>query len=152
MSSTRHKVAKLINRDGPHCHYCFKFLCRSQGTLDHVVPKSFGGPNCLDNYVLACSDCNEIRGTSLNWCDCDFCGPLIEEYLSSDKYFEFQFFGLMRYNKPVVRYSRRNNAWRVYLYPYKNLHPQHISSFRSWGDAIQFALTYAKEPARVVRY
>jgi 5-methylcytosine-specific restriction endonuclease McrA len=32
-------------------------------TLDHVVPKSIGGPLSRDNLVLACSACNNARGT-----------------------------------------------------------------------------------------
>jgi 5-methylcytosine-specific restriction endonuclease McrA len=32
-------------------------------TLDHVVPRSFGGPLSRDNLVLACSACNNERGT-----------------------------------------------------------------------------------------
>ncbi|MFD0460979.1 HNH endonuclease [Microvirga aerilata] len=31
-------------------------------TLDHVHPKSFGGPLSRDNIVLACSACNNERG------------------------------------------------------------------------------------------
>lgn len=139
----RHKVTKLIRRDGPHCHYCNCHLYRSQGTLDHVVPKSFGGPNCLENYVLACSDCNELRGTDLNWCDCDFCGPLLDEYRDSPAFYDRAFGAIMAYNKPVIKF--RTRVWKVYLHRGEQHH------FQTWDEALHFALTYGKEPARVIR-
>ncbi|QRM29478.1 HNH endonuclease [Microvirga sp. VF16] len=59
-------------RDEGHCVYC-GILARRPGrgvkrapdlaTLDHVMPKSFGGPLNRDNIVLACSACNNERGT-----------------------------------------------------------------------------------------
>lgn len=133
------KVTKLINRDGPNCHYCFKFLTRTEGTCDHVVPKSMGGPNWLGNYVLACEDCNNLRGTDLNWCDCKFCGPLIEAFKNSPDFYERMFRGLMYFNRPVVRF--RTGVWKVYVH-----NSQH--TFKEWDKAIHFALTYGKEPER----
>lgn len=67
---------KLFNdifaRDGGRCVYC-GIPARRPGpgvkrasdlaTLDHVMPKSFGGPLNRDNIVLACSACNNERGT-----------------------------------------------------------------------------------------
>ena len=59
-------------RDGGRCVYC-GILARRPGpgvkrasdlaTLDHVFPRSFGGPLTRDNLVLACSACNNERGT-----------------------------------------------------------------------------------------
>ena len=62
----------IYARDGGRCVYC-GMQARRPGpgvkrapdlaTLDHVVPKSFGGPLHRDNLVLACSACNNERGT-----------------------------------------------------------------------------------------
>ena len=62
----------VFARDEGRCVYC-GIPARQPGrgvkrapdlaTLDHVVPKSFGGPLNRDNIVLACSACNNERGT-----------------------------------------------------------------------------------------
>lgn len=137
MSSQRMKVSKLIRRDGPYCHYCNVFLTRTQGTCDHVVPKSMGGRNWLGNYVLACESCNNERGTELDWCDCDFCGPLLDEFIHSDEYFDMMFKAMVYYNRPSIR--RRGRVWKVYIHD-----SQH--TFKTWLLALDFALTYGKEP------
>ncbi|MBF9196451.1 HNH endonuclease [Microvirga sp. BT290] len=59
-------------RDGGCCVYC-GIPARRPGhgvkrgpdlaTLDHVHPRSLGGPLTRDNLVLACSACNNERGT-----------------------------------------------------------------------------------------
>lgn len=47
-------------RDGGHCCFCGKFLPYQRGgfTLDHLHPKSRGGPKNWDNMVLSCHECN----------------------------------------------------------------------------------------------
>lgn len=61
----------IFARDGGRCVYCGvdthrlgKGLSRSPAlaTLDHVVPRSMGGPLNLANLVLACQACNNRRG------------------------------------------------------------------------------------------
>lgn len=62
----------VFAREGGRCVYC-GVAARRPGrgvkrgpdlaTLDHVVPRSFGGPLSRDNIVLACSACNNERGT-----------------------------------------------------------------------------------------
>ncbi|MBQ0820901.1 HNH endonuclease [Microvirga terrae] len=62
----------VFARDAGRCVYC-GIPARRPGpgvkrapdlaTLDHVMPKSFGGPLDRDNLVLACSACNNERGT-----------------------------------------------------------------------------------------
>jgi len=61
----------IYARDGGRCVYCgvethrlAKRLSRSPNlaTLDHVVPRSEGGPLKLANLVLACQACNNRRG------------------------------------------------------------------------------------------
>lgn len=53
----------VFNRDGFRCRYCGRGP--AQGVYleaDHVIPRSAGGPDTLDNLVTACWDCN--RGKS----------------------------------------------------------------------------------------
>ncbi len=61
----------IFARDGGCCVYCGvetrrlqKGLSRSPdlATLDHVVPRSMGGPLTQENLVLACQACNNVRG------------------------------------------------------------------------------------------
>jgi 5-methylcytosine-specific restriction endonuclease McrA len=61
----------IFSRDGGCCVYCgvethrlAKGLSRSPklATLDHVVPRSMGGPLNPANLVLACQGCNNRRG------------------------------------------------------------------------------------------
>lgn len=58
-------VAELVERDGDHCWYC-GFTFTESGdracTIDHVIPRSEGGPNHVDNLRLACFYCNMRRG------------------------------------------------------------------------------------------
>jgi 5-methylcytosine-specific restriction endonuclease McrA len=62
----------IYTRDEGRCVYCCKPARRpgrgvkrapDLATLDHVVPRSTGGPLARDNLVLACSACNNERGT-----------------------------------------------------------------------------------------
>ena len=61
----------VFSRDGGRCAYCGvearrpgKGVRRAPdiATLDHVVPRSRGGPLRADNLVLACQACNNARG------------------------------------------------------------------------------------------
>lgn len=60
-----------MERDGTNCALCDKPLDRHIKdpkndwyiTFDHIVPRSEGGANNLDNIQLAHRFCNEERGT-----------------------------------------------------------------------------------------
>lgn len=45
------------------CEYCHspERLSATRFTVDHVIPKSLGGSDNLDNLALACRRCNERR-------------------------------------------------------------------------------------------
>jgi 5-methylcytosine-specific restriction endonuclease McrA len=50
----------IIKRDHGTCQYCGR---NSQPmTIDHVIPKSFGGSDTWENLVCACPSCNRNKG------------------------------------------------------------------------------------------
>lgn len=53
----REKVAK---RAGHRCEYCKapENICAYTFHLEHIVPRSKGGPNTFENFALACFFCN----------------------------------------------------------------------------------------------
>ena len=63
-------VTRILARDGHHCSLCDLPLDRSikNGddpfyiTFDHVIPRSKGGTDTLDNLRLAHQVCNNERG------------------------------------------------------------------------------------------
>ncbi len=63
----RRIVGMLADRDGWDCSYCGQHLHGGPFSLpyphvDHVLPKSRGGSDRLDNLVLACPSCNSAKG------------------------------------------------------------------------------------------
>lgn len=53
----------LFARDGFTCQYCGKHAIELKGkgnrlTIDHILPKSKGGPHHWENVVTACYHCN----------------------------------------------------------------------------------------------
>lgn len=62
-----HTRAMLAHRDGWRCCWCGVGLQRDgtgdlAPTVEHVVPRSRGGTNDLENLKLACWWCNQHRG------------------------------------------------------------------------------------------
>lgn len=49
----------VLRRDGHRCQYCG---ATDRLTLDHVLPKSRGGPDTWENLVAACVPCNNRKG------------------------------------------------------------------------------------------
>jgi 5-methylcytosine-specific restriction endonuclease McrA len=52
-------------RDGFACVYCRRTGCEDGGmviTIDHVIPRYFGGPTSASNLVTACDLCNWMKG------------------------------------------------------------------------------------------
>ena len=49
----------VLRRDGHRCVYCG---AAERLTLDHVLPKSRGGPDSWENLVAACTPCNNRKG------------------------------------------------------------------------------------------
>jgi 5-methylcytosine-specific restriction endonuclease McrA len=52
----------VIWRDQNTCQYCLKVLPTDKLTVDHILPKSRGGPKSWKNLVAACIKCNQKKG------------------------------------------------------------------------------------------
>lgn len=60
---------RVFDLDGGWCHYCGE----RASTLDHIVPRSAGGPSCQWNLVGSCSPCNSIKSSYRGVCTCFRC-------------------------------------------------------------------------------
>jgi hypothetical protein len=60
-------IDRIAARDGYKCVWCSR-LMRINGvwaedtTLDHLMPKAYGGRNHQINMVISCASCNNLRG------------------------------------------------------------------------------------------
>jgi len=52
---------EVVRRDKETCQYCFTKLSRSKVTIDHIIPKSLGGPSSFTNCVVSCQTCNSKK-------------------------------------------------------------------------------------------
>ena len=50
--------AKVLFRDQDTCYYCGQYA----STVDHLIPRSKGGLDTMDNLVAACTRCNYSKG------------------------------------------------------------------------------------------
>lgn len=44
-----------------YCYYCKKRVPRDEITMDHMYPRSLGGPTIPQNLIPACRDCNSRK-------------------------------------------------------------------------------------------
>ena len=60
----RRKITRraVFARDGWTCQYCG---ARANLTVDHVIPRSKGGPSTWENIVASCAPCNRRKGDRL---------------------------------------------------------------------------------------
>jgi 5-methylcytosine-specific restriction endonuclease McrA len=60
----RRKITRraVFARDGWACQYCG---ARANLTVDHVIPRSKGGPSTWENIVASCAPCNRRKGDHL---------------------------------------------------------------------------------------
>ena len=67
MSRKRPKLSakKIRERDGNRCQYTGKLLRPEEGSLDHIVPRSRGGPDSWENLVWADKEVNSRKGNRL---------------------------------------------------------------------------------------
>lgn len=52
----------LRERDGDDCFFCLQPVAPGEGSVEHLVPRSAGGPNHLSNLFLAHKTCNSSAG------------------------------------------------------------------------------------------
>ena len=52
----------IYARDENTCQYCAKRFSTTELTIDHVVPRTLGGPTSWTNVVVACTKCNSRKG------------------------------------------------------------------------------------------
>ncbi|MEK7269512.1 MAG: HNH endonuclease [Planctomycetota bacterium] len=52
----------LYTRDGYRCQYCNRRLPPAELSLDHVVPRAYGGRSTWENMVAACGPCQRKKG------------------------------------------------------------------------------------------
>jgi hypothetical protein len=67
MMHSKRKILVMLKL-GFRCHYCgLDFLQSPEhfhlSSVDHVIPRSKGGSDSLDNLVSACSLCNFLKGS-----------------------------------------------------------------------------------------
>lgn len=53
-------LMKLHKLQGGMCAYCSKSI-PYEFSLDHIIPKKFGGRNLLCNMILTCNSCNSAK-------------------------------------------------------------------------------------------
>lgn len=53
----------ILLRDRYTCQYCHRSLPSVELTLDHVTPRSRGGPSTWENLVACCHPCNNRKGS-----------------------------------------------------------------------------------------
>lgn len=90
----------ILRRDRYTCQYCGKNTLPQ--TVDHIIPKNFGGKHTWDNLVCACLRCNNRKGNRTP----DQAGiKLLKKPLKPSKLFFLQFY----IEKPP-------ETWRPYLF------------------------------------
>lgn len=57
----RYSRRNVFLRDNMKCQYCGERGTYDSLTIDHIVPKSKGGPNTYENVVSACKACNNQK-------------------------------------------------------------------------------------------
>src|SRR3954447_17602142 len=98
---------EVFIRDNYTCQYCGTRT--RELTLDHVIPRSKGGPHTWDNLVSACKGCNHRKGgKTLDEARLRLVRPPFEP--RSDIYSLFT---------PYLS-DDRNEAWRTYLFLGRN--------------------------------
>ena len=56
------KKAYLLEREQGCCIYCGIHASKAKMEIEHVVPRSRGGTDSLNNLVLSCHECNQAKG------------------------------------------------------------------------------------------
>jgi hypothetical protein len=110
---------------GGACFWSGREIPFDQMTLDHVVPKTQGGPDNFYNLVLSCRQVNRQKGERL---DAVALAPVL--YLLKCIYGpRAKSYWLSRSSKPRQRYGSHATYWAQ-----ENVKPHEASSFLKWGN------------------
>ena len=72
---------RLHGEEGGVCHYCREAMDVESTTIDHIVPRAFGGANAHFNYVGCCRACNAAWGAAVRKCGCRKCELALQRHL-----------------------------------------------------------------------
>ena len=61
-TQVRFTRANIYARDRSICQYCGKTFSRNELSIDHVIPRSYGGKSVWENVVCCCFSCNKKKG------------------------------------------------------------------------------------------
>ena len=61
-TQVRFTRANIFARDGNTCQYCRKAFPKNELSIDHVIPRSYGGKSIWENVVCCCFTCNRTKG------------------------------------------------------------------------------------------
>ena len=54
------QLQRLLWLQGNHCFYCGHNLDPNEASIDHVMPKSLGGKDVVENKVVCCKTINQV--------------------------------------------------------------------------------------------
>ncbi|WP_422135496.1 HNH endonuclease [Endozoicomonas sp. ALD040] len=54
------QLQRLLWLQGNKCFYCKKSLKPADASIDHVMPKSLGGKDIVENKVVCCKTVNQL--------------------------------------------------------------------------------------------
>ncbi|WP_252177203.1 HNH endonuclease [Endozoicomonas sp. 4G] len=54
------QLQRLLWLQGNQCFYCKRVLQPCDASIDHVIPKSLGGQDIVDNKVVCCKTINHV--------------------------------------------------------------------------------------------
>lgn len=125
------RLQRLWLLQGGQCFYCDR-ECRLAppvsaprfATIDHIQPKSAGGPNRFENYVMACRRCNSLKSNlpaDAFLAFAKFVGPawLPEENAGKGTFAAFRS-GVRHYAVTVMGHAESAHTSYRYRQPYKN--------------------------------
>lgn len=56
------QIRFLVQKYGGKCYLCHRdFISKKEITIDHLVPRSGGGSDNIENLRLACKGCNTAK-------------------------------------------------------------------------------------------
>jgi len=61
-NAVKYNRRNIFLRDEHRCQYCGRRFASQRLSLDHVMPRSRGGPDTWENVVCACLTCNTHKG------------------------------------------------------------------------------------------